>query len=117
MTITRRDVAAMRLAYECLRVERQSVWESISDALDALELGEGSLCKSLFYTLSERYDFCIRRGNLARSRTFRILRVRLALLLRAYLREPRPRCASPTGCSLCRPKHVALWEQAGRRER
>lgn len=82
MTFTRRDVAAMRLAYECLRgsVGRRAVFR-------ALELGPWDI-----YRAAADAAWCV---------DLRLLRARLALLLRCLLRVAEGDYGKDVRCEAC----------------
>lgn len=79
MTLSRRDRAALVLAYECLRRRHADVW----DEAEPLHCG-GYTCRELLgaYTLVHDAD----------STNYRVLRVRLALYIRALLRADAGDC-------------------------
>jgi hypothetical protein len=142
--VTRRDRAATVLAYECVR------WHPLAEeAEDALESAEKALSLPLWAPVDSLANvvgraLCYARDNrrLLDDRASRLLRARLALLLRALLRAdagdygPSPvcaRCGSPfvspyvgkAWCyGACRRAFVPttrritpLWERAPSHER
>ena len=129
--MTRRDRAALSLAYECVRLEpipAVGACPRVTDAAEVLSYYGGETAMHIACALESRY--------LRTRDEWRLLRARLALLLRALLREPAiegdcvlcggsacsaddANCIREGGCCPCEGRlrwrrYRALWESAPR---